>query len=274
MSRRERRQNPLPEYLKQVGEPLGVENLRLEDWAPALIKHISYDAQWTTIRFLLYRLRKHDKELDKEIKRLYEYEGPNQEQAVDEWVDLAHDSVYQGAAHSMAAVGMLAPFIESIFCGSFETIREEFFDDDSPYDAHPHARWENAAKSQWDCHFVYKRGRPTRDLVEGIFELAEAVGLHSYLPADLKPTLKALFAYRNKMFHWGFEWPPEQREAFAKHIAAERWPSNWFATAQQDGSPWIFYLTDIFVDHCLEQIGQVVNSIGTYVGTELKAERL
>ncbi len=275
MSRRERRQNPPPEYLKQVGEPRGGEQIRLEDWAPALIKHIAYDAQLTTIRFLLHRLRKHDKELDEEIRRLHEYEGPHQEQAVDEWVDLVHDSVYQGAAHSMAAVGMLAPFIESIFCGGFETIREELFDDDSPpYDTHPHARWENAAKSQWDYHFVYKRGRPAVDLVEGIFELAEAVGLSRYLPTDLKQTLKALFGYRNKMFHWGFEWPPEQCKAFAKHVADEQWPSDWFATATHDGNPWIFYLTDTFVDHCIDLIGQVVNSIGAYVETELKAERL
>jgi len=131
---------PVPEYLKQVGEPRGGEEMRLEDWAPALIKHIAYDAQLTTIRFLLHRLRKHDKELDEEIRRLHEYKGPHQERAVDEWVDLVHDSVYQGAANSMAAVGMLAPFIESIFCGGFETIREEFFEDDSPYDAHPHPR--------------------------------------------------------------------------------------------------------------------------------------
>jgi hypothetical protein len=86
--------------------------------------------------------------------------------------------------------------------------------------------------------------------------------------------LKALFAYRNKMFHWGFEWPPEERDAFAKYIATEKWPSDWFATATTDGKPWIFYLTDVFVDCCIERIGQVVNSFGAYVEAELKAERL
>lgn len=275
MTRRYRRQNSAPEYLKQVGEPRGAENITLDDWAPALIKHISYDAQLTTIRVLLYRLRQHDKELDDKIERLNQYQGPHKDQAVDEWVDRVHDSVYQGAAHSMAAVGMLAPFMESIFCGGFATIREELFDDDNPpYDAHPHARWENAAESQWDCHFVYKRGRRREDLVEGIFQLAEAVGWHPYLPKDLKPTMKALFGYRNKMFHRGFEWPPEQCKAFAKFIADEKWPSDWFSTSTHDGNPWIFYLTDTFVDHCIDLIGQVVNSIGAYVETELKAERL
>jgi hypothetical protein len=275
MSRRYRRENPPPEYLKQVGKSRGGEEITLEDWAAALIKNIGYDAQLTTIRFLLYRLRNHDKELDDEIKRLHDYEGPHRDRAVDDWVDLVHDSVYQGAAHSMAAVGMLAPFIESVFCGGFESIREELFEDDNPpYDAHPHARWESATKNQWDCHFVYKRGRQTKDLVEGIFQLAEAVGLRPHLPADLKPMMKALFAYRNKMFHWGFEWPPEERDAFAKHIAAERWPSDWFTSATTDGKPWIFYLTDIFVDHCIDRIGQVVIGMAAYVEAQLKAERL
>jgi len=82
--------------------------------------------------------------------------------------------------------------------------------------------------------------------------------------------LRALFAYRNKMFHWGFEWPPEERKAFAAQIA--QWPSNWFATATEDGNPWIFYLTDVFVDHCLEQVDQVVLGIGAYVDAQLKAE--
>lgn len=251
-----------------------MEEVTLDDWAPALIKNISYDAQLTTIRFLLYRLREHDKKLDDEIKQLHEYKGPHSQRAVDDWVDLMHDSVFQGAAHSMAAVGMLAPLIESVFCGGFETIREEFFEDDSPYDAHQHGRWQSATKNQWDSHFVYERGKQRKDLVTGILQLAEAVGLHAYLPTDLKPMMKALFAYRNKMFHWGFEWPPEERDAFEKHIAAEKWPSDWFAKATQGGEPWIFYLTDAFVDHCIDLIGQVVHSMGTYVAAELKAERL
>ena len=54
MSRRERRQ--VPEHLKQVGEPLGMEEVTLDDWAPALIKNISYDAQLTTIRLSLIHI--------------------------------------------------------------------------------------------------------------------------------------------------------------------------------------------------------------------------
>ena len=34
-------------------------------------------------------------------------------------VDHLHQSVFQDAAHSMAAVGMLAPFVESLFKQAF-----------------------------------------------------------------------------------------------------------------------------------------------------------
>ena len=37
-----------------------------------------------------------------------------------------------------------------------------------------------------------------------------------YLPDDLEPTLSALFAYRNAMFHSGFEWPRKELERFEK----------------------------------------------------------
>ena len=37
------------------------------------------------------------------------------EHAVNMWIEKVHQSIYQGAAHSMAAVGMIAPLVESVF---------------------------------------------------------------------------------------------------------------------------------------------------------------
>ncbi len=221
----------MPDYLKQDGAPRGSEELTLDDWAPALVKNISYDAQLIAIRNLLYRLRGHDRELDDEIKQLQEYKGPHKDHAVDEWVDLVHGSVYQGAAHSMAAVGMLAPFIESVFCGGFETIRENSL----KMIVRTMRTRKHVGRAQQNPNgtatlFTSEASRG-KALVEGIFQLAEAVGLHSYLPPDLKPMMEALFSYRNKMFHSGFEWPPEEGAAFKKHIVAKNWPSDWFAEA-------------------------------------------
>jgi hypothetical protein len=87
-------------------------------------------------------------------------------------------------------------------------------------------------------------------------------GLTAHLPADLKPTLQALFEYRNNMFHFGFEWPTNERERFQKRTAD--WPSDWFSMAAIDHKPWIFYLTDAFIDHCLTIIDSVLGGIGVF----------
>jgi hypothetical protein len=266
-----------PEYLK-LGpneQPRGGENTEPRDLAWALLHDLDYDAQVRAIRILLFRHREADKKLADEIKSLGErFESPKHpgERAVDEWVDLLHSSVYQDAAHSMAAVGMLAPLVESMFYGAFYKVQEHFFPVDSSYGNHP--RWKFSAKDRWDCHLFYDRkGERRKNLVEGIIQLAEAVGLSSHLPNDLKPVLQALFEYRNKMFHCGFEWPVDERNRFAERIdrgiREEGWSSNWFEKATTGGTPWIFYLTNSFVDHCLNSIDRVIEGMGAFVKEQL-----
>jgi hypothetical protein len=172
------------------------------------------------------------------------------------------DSVYQDAAHSMAAVGMLAPLIESIFCQSFDGLRRKIpAPNIVPFNSHP--RWQLSADGQWDCHLVWtKKGRRRTDIVEGILQLAEAIGLSTHLPGDLKATLQALFAYRNKMFHNGFEWPLLERERFQQRIAD--WPSDWFRMATSAHRPWTFYMTETFIDHCLLTIDSVLSGVGAF----------
>ena len=92
-------------------------------------------------------------------------------------------------------------------------------------------------------------------------QLAEAVGLTAHLPDDPRPTLQALFECRNKMFHCGFEWPTVERERFQKRTAD--WPSDWFATATSDHKPWIFYMTDTYINHCLTTIDSVLGGVGS-----------
>ena len=44
------------------------------------------------------------------------YSGPHHYHYVDQHVDLPYETVYRDAAESMAAVGMIAPMVESILC--------------------------------------------------------------------------------------------------------------------------------------------------------------
>ena len=164
--------------------------------------------------------------------------GRASDHAVDVWVELAEMSYYQDAAHSMAAVGMVAPLIESAFRAAFRSIDNEL---------------------------------PPASLVKNIVKRAEEAGMKEYLPADLEPTLSALFAYRNKMFHGGLEWSSEDLKRFERLLDDNLWPPDWFCKATFDDEPWMFYMTSAFVDHCLEMAECVIRGIAQF-GLERKLD--
>ncbi len=223
-----------------------------------------YDAQLFAIRRLLRRHRQADEELSKEIKDIEEFarraSGVANDRAVDEWVDHLHHSVFQDAAHSMAAVGMLAPFLESLFHHAFIGARDLL--ERHGWKAPDHARWQLPRDRQWDCRYLSTGGR---HFVSGVMELANLTDLAADLPDNIKATLDALFVYRNKMLHLGFEWPHEERLEFAKTIESRTWDPSWFSRATSGGEPWIFYLSDTFVDHCLAMIDHILEGFGAFV---------
>ena len=171
--------------------------------------------------------------------------------------------VFKDAAHSMAAVGMLAPFIESLFVSIFSGLRkyvqsqEQWLKVTTP----------GSLPSQdefWDPRFVFDPGGRRIAIVDGIKQLARTIGLSKYLPSGYDKVLKALFEYRNKIFHLGFEWPKEERMKFDKRVKSGELPAEWFRTATRDDKPWIFYMSDEFITHCLKTIDEVIEAVGAY----------
>ena len=209
-----------------------------EDESPDPSEHglrHDYMSQLFAIRMLLMRQDNSDAQLVSEIERIDEVarssEGARNDRAVDQYVELAHDSVFQSAAHSMAAVGMLAPLLESIFNELFEQ-----FGGKKP------------------------KGQLVRNIVAMIDD--ESVDLRRFMPTDLDQTLEALFLYRNKMFHYGLEWPSHQREQFAGCL--EDWPEGWFSLSTTNNVPWMFYMTPEFIDHCLDMVESIFLGLCRY----------
>ena len=197
-------------------------------------EEFNYDAQLVAIHGLLHRQERADQELSDRIREADEVarrtKGRANEHATDVWVELAEMSCYQAAAHSMAAVGMIAPLIESVFRAAFRSLGNKL---------------------------------PQRNLAKNIVTRVEEVGMKAYLPADLEPTLSALFAYRNKMFHGGFEWSSEELKRFETLLAENHWRPDWFSRATVDDESWMFYMTSSFVDHCLNQSrGEIRRKMG------------
>ena len=196
------------------------------------LEGFNHGAQLVAIYGLLYRQELAEQDLSNRIEEANAVArrttGRANDDATDYWVELAQMSCYQEAAHSMAAVSMIAPLIESTFRAAFRSIGDQL---------------------------------PQRHLAANIVKHVEKLSMTDYLPADLQPTLEALFKYRNEMFHGGFEWAPENLKAFEKELDQNHWPTEWFSKATSDDEPWIFYMTPTFIDHCLKIAEAVVRGV-------------
>ncbi len=242
----------------------------IDNWACVVLPNLDYDSQLIAIQHLLNVHENDEKVIKKDIKELDDFiensKGAREdyrEYLLDEQVSKFHFSVYQSAAHSMAAVGMIAPFMESIFHQAFHGIGKEMYSaNKSPNN---HYRWEKSIHEAWDCHFVWNKNHRSKDLVKGILQLSEATGLREFLPEDIEILLTVLFSYRNKMFHCGFEWPIEERSRFWNRNINEKWPSSWLSAATSDGEPWVIYLTDDFITHCINHIEKIINGISRFI---------
>ena len=203
-----------------------------------LLEELDYNAQFSAIIRLLNIQEQDRKHLDGKIERMRKIAaqtiGAANYQAEQEWVALCHESCYQEAAHSMAAVGMIAPFTESVFQHAFPEDYQRILD------SKEHRR---------------------KSLVDKVMALVHQVNIIEFMPDDLKPTLSALFAYRNKMFHHGFEWPQRERRNFDNQLIESDWPEDWFQRATSGEQPWMFYMSPKFIDHCLKQIEKIITGI-------------
>ena len=141
---------------------------------------IDYIAQLSAAHALLQREKVADQLLTSTITKREEFVQNatgilNQMHAEDDWIDHMHTATYQAAARSMAAVGMLAPLAESLFYHSFSGIHRILETNGIPVGS------SVRPKEDWDCHHVYVWGKtsPRTDLVAGIIQLAESIGLVS-----------------------------------------------------------------------------------------------
>lgn len=252
----------------------GLEWSDVDTACTVALPDLDYKSQLIAIRRLLDLHRNAEAEHTAEIKAVEQLvrspvrtrsrdpftEALEEQSREQNWVDHLHYSVYHDAAHSMAAVGLIAPFVESIFYQSFRSIEREMTNKVSlPSD---HKRWGLPAEDQWNCHYVWENGRQRANLVKGIMQLVHAVDLTGYLPDDLRLTLSALFEYRNKMFHCGFEWPLERRIHFDQRLSG--WPKDWFIKATSGDAPWVFYMSPVFIVHCLDRTEDIVAGIGRF----------
>lgn len=243
-------------------------DLTNRDYAELLLEDVDLEAQLIAVRSLLRRSAQADTDLAAEIeelaKRAGEARGEYGLHLENSWVDHLHGSVFQDAAHSMAAVGMVVPMLESLLTATFVGIRD-LSDPAVPVTPTGHRAHFLGDQHFWDPHYLYGATRGLKDIARGAVQLAESTGLSSFLPADFATVADALFTYRNRMFHHGFEWPKAERVKFAALIVDKGWPANWFARSESDHEPWIFYMSDDLINHALGWFDALLEGIGAFI---------
>lgn len=234
------------------------------DRALFLLGDVDLDAQLLAIRSMLRRNKQADDAMIADIEDLKaairSTRGAYAEHLQDQWLDRLHGSVFQDAAHSMTAAVMIVPFVESLFVSIFNRLRTH----GAVYKATSSHSAFASAENFWDPHYAESGRRPRKGLVDGIIRLSDATGLATHLPQDLKAVLTALFSYRNKVFHHGFEWPTHEREKFWDRIAQEGW-TDWFSCSTSDNRPWIIYMRTTFIEYCLTAIDRILDGVGQFL---------
>jgi hypothetical protein len=183
------------------------------------------------------------------------------EHAVEEYGMTFYQSVYQDGTHSLAAVGMVAPLMETVFVRLLDAARKMV---DVTTILPLHARWCVVDKEgkRWNCKYRWSKSDKAwkDDLVNGIEQFLKALHIETFLGHEDRLRLKTLFQYRNNMFHNGMEWPEEKRASFMKLM--KELPPQWLQLAESGGRPWMFYMTASFVDGCLDMLERFVDSVG------------
>lgn len=242
------------------------------DRALFLLGEVDLDAQLLAIRGMLRRNRQADDAMIADIEDLKtairSTRGAHAQHLEDQWLDRLHGSVFQDAAHSMTAAVMIVPFVESLFVSIFNRLRTH----DAVYNATSSHSAFASAENFWDPHYAEGGGQLRKGpLVDGIIRLSDATGVATYFPQDLKAVLTALFSYRNKVFHHGFEWPTGERENFLGRVAQEGW-TNWFSHSSSDNRPWIIYMRTTFIEYCLTAIDRILDGVGEFLERQSDTE--
>src|SRR5271166_2043483 len=144
---------------------------------------------------------------------------------------------YKGVACSVAAVGAIAPLVETLKAGA-----------EKKWGGCPRQGSSNRSESNT------KKDRTKNGFVPGFKRLlgSSAIG-HGMLPDSLWNRLDALFDYRNAALHRGYEWPQDAAVQFKAMIEKNGW-DDWFRVGSKGETPWIISMTDSFIKDVLEDV--------------------
>ncbi len=241
------------------------------DYLYTLVHNIDWQSQLRAVRLMLSRNRQagkaYSKAIEEDAAEVKAYSGPHHDHYVDQHVDMIHQSVYRDAAESMAAIGMIAPLVESTLGQSLAALGDMY--DRKIINPGSHKRWKRAGDhpARWNCQFYFNgKGEASNNIILGLPQLAAACGLDKYLSEDFLTWFEAMFTYRNFMFHGGFEWAIERRQLFEMEVENKGWTS-FFNCSTTNERPWIYYIENKAIDALPSMVEDMLDSLGRFART-------
>ncbi|MBY3342871.1 hypothetical protein [Rhizobium laguerreae] len=249
------------------------------DYLHTLVHNIDWQSQLLAVRLMISRNRQageaFSKAIEDERAKVKAYNGPHHDHYVDHHVDMVRESIYRDAAESMAAIGMIAPLVESTLGQSLAALGDMY----DRKNIHPgnHKRWKRAEShaERWNCQFYFDdKNLAKNNIILGLPQLAAGCGLDKFLSQDFMTWFEAMFIYRNFMFHGGFEWTIERREIFEEKIEENGW-ELFFTCSTLNGRPWVYYIKDEAIVALPTMVESMLDSLGLFakaLPSELKSE--
>jgi hypothetical protein len=173
----------------------------------------------------------------------------------DAYIEGCIEGTYAHIGYCHTAVAALAPMFEGMFAHEFMVLR--LINGDKVPDGE-HRRCKKDAEVFWNPKLsVNRKDELEQNVQQGSVQILTALNLIKRFPPKFKSATEALFTYRNRSLHDGYEWPKEKRVKFKKLIDGHGW-GDWFSWARENGDPWIAYMNDEFIRECFNVAGDSV----------------
>lgn len=230
-----------------------------------VLKDLDVESQLHAIDKLKQLHFKYKSKLKDEIYRTklqaLNHHGDNNDWEVDCHIESIHNSIYAEGALCLSFVGLILPLTETMFVRFFKHLGENWAIDKIISSA----RWKVLNKKDlWDCSlFVNHQMKILPDIREGILQLCKDTGFSKYLNPEFSKMLTLLFKFRNNLFHNGMEWPLNKRKEFQKLLNDLEY-NQFFRISTSDGKPWMFTMTDEYLDQCQRLVKESYYSMNKY----------
>jgi hypothetical protein len=168
-----------------------------------------------------------------------------------------YEAIYADAAFSHSAVSVLAPLFESIFDHESAAFKSHFANHLDSLVCHQRKR---APEQFWKySRYLKDEGDWVGDIGKGVIQFINVFGIMGKFPQNFAAVVEALFTYRNCAFHGGFEWAVKRRKKFREDIDKNKW-QDWFENSRSAGQPWMFMMTEKFVQTCFDMAIDTANA--------------